>query len=86
MYLFHHPSNQLVEVLTPSELWDPFLAKINGRFHAGEELQDAEMFSKSHLIFPSGESLPQCWTNPNYRHLERDTAPFTLQMPTIPSI
>lgn len=69
MYLLHQPSNNLVEVLSPPDLWDPFLEKVNGRFHAGEELQDPELFSKAHLVFPSGEALPACWTNPDYRHL-----------------
>lgn len=67
MFLLHKPSHSLVEVLKPSELWDPFLEKVNGRFHAGEELQDPEPFTKSHLVFPSGESLPLCWTDPEYR-------------------
>lgn len=69
MYLLHQPSNSLVEVLNPTELWNPFLKKINGCFHAGEELQEPELFTKTHLAFPSGEALPKCWTDPRYRHL-----------------
>lgn len=67
MFLHHQPSGKIVEVLDPHELWDPFVEKVNGRFHAGEELQDPEPFTKSHLIFPSGESLPLCWFDPEYR-------------------
>jgi len=74
MYLLHKPSNNLVEILTPQELWNPFLKKVDGRFHAGEELQDPEPFTKSHLIFPSGESLPLCWLDPEYRlHLTENS-------------
>jgi hypothetical protein len=40
---------------------------VNGRFHAGEEMQDPAGFSKSELAFPSGEDLPRCWTDPAYR-------------------
>lgn len=70
MYLLHKPSNSLVEILNPSELWDPFLDKVTGQFHAGQELQDPESFTKAHLTFPSGEVLPHCWTDPNYRHIQ----------------
>lgn len=73
MYLLHKPSNNLVEILNPQELWNPFLEKVDGRFHAGEELQDPELFTKSHLVFPSGESLPLCWLDSEYRiHLAKN--------------
>lgn len=68
MFLQHKRSGNLVEILTPPDLWDPFANTIKGRFHAGEELQDPEIFTKSHLVFPSGEPLPLCWLNPNYRN------------------
>ncbi|WP_448573298.1 acetyltransferase [Trichothermofontia sp.] len=67
MFLKHKPSQQLVEVLTLPDLWDPCLTQIMGRFHAGEELQEAETFAKNELVFPSDESLPECWLNPHYR-------------------
>lgn len=67
MFLQHEPSGSLVEVLTLDSLYDPCCSEITGRFHAGEEMQDPETFHKSHLIFPSGESLPQCWLDPHYR-------------------
>ena len=37
-----------------------------GQYHAGEEMQDPEIFLKSELIFPSGEPLPVCWIDPHY--------------------
>lgn len=80
MYLLHKPSDCLVEVSTPSELWNPFLSKVSGRFHAGEELQEQESFSKSHLAFPSGESLPTCWLNPDYRQVLSEPAEQQLTM------
>lgn len=68
MYLKDKKSGDLVEVLEPSSLVDPCCNSVKGCFHHGEELQDAEMFAKSNLAFPSGENLPQCWVNPNYKN------------------
>lgn len=67
MFLSHKVNHELVEVLDLSDLFDPCKHEIMGRFHAGEELQDPEEMSKSELIFPSGEALPQCWINAHYR-------------------
>jgi hypothetical protein len=60
-------SGNLVEVLTLADLYDPCLKDIQGRFHAGEELQEPEIFPKMELLFPSGEGLPRCWIDPHYR-------------------
>ena len=67
MYLKHTGSGDLVEVLDIRALINPKQSKVAGRFHAGEELQDPANFSKSELIFPSGEALPRCWLDANYR-------------------
>ncbi|MGQ4649317.1 acetyltransferase [Lyngbya aestuarii] len=67
MFLQHKPSGDLVEVLALNSLFDPCHSRISGRFHAGEEMQDPETFSKLDLMFPSGESLPQCWLDAHYR-------------------
>ena len=67
MYLRHKPSGDLVEVLDLRSLVDPHRWQIAGRFHAGEELQDPANFPKADLVFPSGETLPRCWTDPKYR-------------------
>jgi hypothetical protein len=67
MYVKHRPSGDLVEVLALKELFDPNHKRIVGRYHHGEELQDPEHFDKSDLEFPSGEALPQCWLDPEYR-------------------
>lgn len=67
MYLKHVPSGDLVEVLDVKSLVDPYRQQVAGRFHAGEELQDPANFPKEELMFPSGEALPRCWVDPNYR-------------------
>jgi hypothetical protein len=67
VYLKHKPSGNLVELLDLPVLFDPFQAQVRGRFHAGEELQEAELFMKGELLFPSGESLPRCWVDRGYR-------------------
>ena len=67
MYLRDKQSGDLVEVLDLSAMIDPCEAEVEGRFHAGEELQDAARFAKANLEFPSGESLPRCWVDADYR-------------------
>lgn len=67
MYLKHKPSGDLVEILSLDKLFDPFQKGVNGRFHAGEELQDPAEFSKADLAFPSGEALPRCWVDSAYK-------------------
>ncbi|ELS00792.1 hypothetical protein Xen7305DRAFT_00004930 [Xenococcus sp. PCC 7305] len=69
MFLKQKSSGNLVEILEPPNLYDPFKVEILAKCHAGQEMQDPEMFVKSELIFPSGESLPQCWLDPDYKHL-----------------
>jgi hypothetical protein len=69
MFLKQKFSGDLVELLEVEDLYNPFKKEILGRFHAGEEMQEPEMFLKSKLIFPSGESLPQCWLDPDYKHI-----------------
>ncbi len=56
----------LIEVLDLVQLFDPFAQHVLGRIHAGEELQDPEQVSKTQLVFPSGEALPQCWLDAHY--------------------
>jgi len=70
MYLKHKQSGNLVEILDIKSMADPCLAVVAGRYHAGEELQDPENFSKSSLIFPSGEALPVCWQDPDYKLMQ----------------
>ena len=67
MYLKQKSSGDLVEVLDMASLVDPCRDSLSGRFHRGEELQEAEDFPKADLVFPSGEPLPRCWTDAHYR-------------------
>ncbi|MCP3661392.1 MAG: acetyltransferase [Gammaproteobacteria bacterium] len=67
MFLRHAQNGRMVEVLSLKDLFNPNHTKLVGRFHAGEELQDAESFTKDELAFPSGEALPQCWIDADYR-------------------
>lgn len=67
MFLMQKNSEKLVEILSLGDLFNPNHGQIVGRFHAGEELQDAETFAKDDMLFPSGESLPQCWLDPHYK-------------------
>ena len=66
MFLKSKRNGTLVEILTVGDLFDPCLKEVTGQLHAGEEMQDPAAFMKSELVFPSGESLPQCWLEPNY--------------------
>ena len=68
MYLKDKRNGDLVEILDIRSLTDPGQNKIAGRYHAGEEMQDPENFSKSDLLFPSGEDLPRCWIDTLYRN------------------
>ena len=67
MFLKDNKSGDLVEVLDVAALSDPCAGSINGRFHAGEEMPEAQRFAKVGLSFPSGEALPECWTDPDYK-------------------
>ena len=69
IYLKHAQTGDLVEILDVAALFDPCKPMVMGRYHAGEELQDAEQFAKSALLFPSGERLPRCWLDPDYKNV-----------------
>ena len=70
MFLKHAKNGKLVEVLSLMDLFNPNHDQLVGRYHAGEELQEPETYSKSDLVFPSGEKLPQCWVDIHYRDAE----------------
>ena len=67
MFLRDNKTGDAVEILDLAALFDPCVSAVPGRFHAGEEMQEKEPFEKSSLIFPSGEPLPRCWTDADYR-------------------
>ena len=67
MYLRNIQSGDVVEVMDITAMVDPCRGDLPGRYHAGEELQEVTSFSKSSLVFPSGEALPRCWVDPKYK-------------------
>ena len=67
MFLKEKGTDDLVEVLTLKDLFDPFCKELVGRYQHGEEPPDPANFKKASLIFPSGEPLPDCWTDAHYR-------------------
>lgn len=70
MFLKERKYGHLIEVMSLSDLFDPYQSHLTGQCHYGEELQEAERYTKRELAFPSGESLPQCWLDPHYRDHE----------------
>ncbi len=69
MFLRDKTTGDLVEVLDMAAMIDPCKRELEGRYHAGEELQDPAKFAKEQLQFPSGEDLPRCWIDAAYRDI-----------------
>lgn len=67
MLLAEKATGHVIEVLDQHGLYDPLEKTVKGSLHYGEEAQDPEQFLKKDLAFPSGEPLPQCWIDPDYR-------------------
>ncbi|WNC69219.1 acetyltransferase [Thalassotalea nanhaiensis] len=67
MFLKHRNNGDMVDVSDISDLTNLFHQRVSGRYQAGEELQDPEEFNKADLVFLSGEELPRCWLDPDYR-------------------
>ncbi|MEH1791647.1 MULTISPECIES: acetyltransferase [unclassified Nostoc] len=60
-------SDKLVKILEIQELLDPNSNVVQGREQKGEEEQPPDSFKKENLVFPSGEVLPRCWLDADYR-------------------
>jgi hypothetical protein len=60
-------TRDLVKVNDIQELIDPYSDIVHAQDQEGQEEQDTESFKKENLVFPSGESLPRCWVDANYR-------------------
>ncbi len=67
MLLKDKSSNHMVEIANLINLIDVNCNEVVGRYQEGEEAQDPEAYTKSDLVFLSGEALPRCWTDPHYR-------------------
>ena len=70
MFLQEKLHHEMIEILSLSDLFDPFNKTLIGRYQHGEEVQDPEKFNKSNLQFLSGEDLPECWLDAHYRDNE----------------
>ncbi|MFK5986704.1 MAG: acetyltransferase [Pseudomonadota bacterium] len=66
MFLVDCKTHDIVDITDFEALFDASQASIEGRYHAGEEMQDIQLFIKSELMFQSGENLPDCWLNSHY--------------------
>ncbi|NRB42829.1 MAG: acetyltransferase [Pseudomonadales bacterium] len=69
MFLKDRNNGHMIEVLSLQDLFNLYQQQIIGRDQVGEEAQEPESYKKSELLFLSGEELPRCWVDPNYRHL-----------------
>lgn len=67
MFLKNQQTGVLVEVSNVEDLINPLHGEITGRVQSGQEEQDPEAFSKDILAFPSDETLPRCWKDPDYQ-------------------
>ena len=57
----------MIDISRLRDLTNLYHNKVLGCYQNGEELQDQQELDKSDLVFLSGEELPKCWTDPNYR-------------------
>lgn len=67
MLLHSKSSDATIEITDLESLFNPLRNEIDGRIQEGQEEQEPTPFSKQDLIFTSGESLPRCWIDADYR-------------------
>ncbi len=67
MFLKQKTTGDLIEITDVAALVNPGCRTVEGRSHVGEELQDPQSYDKEDLKFPSGEPLPKCWMNADYK-------------------
>jgi hypothetical protein len=68
MLLQSKDNGSIVEILDVQELINPVSDIVKGQNQLGEEEQDPISYKKENLVFPSGENLPRCWVDANYRN------------------
>lgn len=68
MLLHNKETDSLVEIENIETLINPNQDEIVAKSQSGQEEQEPEAMHKSNLVFPSGESLPRCWLDANYRN------------------
>ncbi len=67
MFLQLKGTEDLVKILDIQELLDPNNDIVHAQDQEGQEEQQSETFKKANLVFPSGEKLPLCWLDANYK-------------------
>lgn len=67
MLLQDKKTGNLVAIMDVQSLIDPSQMEIAIQVQAGQEEQEPEQNQKNNLIFPSGENLPRCWLDANYK-------------------
>ena len=68
MLLQKKEDGTIVEIMDIQELIGPTHDEIVIRIQEGQEEQEPETIKKQNLVFPSGESLPLCWLDADYRN------------------
>ncbi|MEB3219715.1 MAG: acetyltransferase [Nostocales cyanobacterium 94392] len=68
MFLQLKDDGELVKVTDVQQLINPNTDSIEAKQQQGEEEQPSESFKKENLVFPSGESLPRCWMDADYKN------------------
>lgn len=61
-------SGELVKIADVQELINPNSDTVKAKEQQGEEEQPTDSYKKETLVFPSGENLPRCWIDANYRN------------------
>jgi hypothetical protein len=67
MFLHDKTSSSTIEIKDLESLFNPLRNEIEGQTQEGQEEQDPQPFAKQDLTFASGEPLPRCWVDPDYR-------------------
>ncbi len=67
MLLKNKKTDGLIEITELEQLISPQEQQVMGQEQAGQEEQEPESFMKKDLVFPSGETLPRCWLDSNYK-------------------
>ena len=70
MFLQLKDSGDLVKIVEIQELIDPNSEVVNAQDQEGQEEQEPDTFKKENLVFPSGEVLPRCWLDADYRQVK----------------
>lgn len=67
MLLQDKQTGSLFEIVDVKTLVDPTVSEVPAQDQRGQEEQEPKAIAKDQLVFPSGESLPRCWVDADYR-------------------